>query len=142
MKWALDEINRFNESFDTLLKLRNWKLLILIGLLTVTSVSLHLLMVPSIFYGMGVKVPIIKAVTLHILTQILFIYSPTPGASGVMELGGAFVFSSICPKPLLGIYTAIWRFFTYYLSAFIGGILTVKGFKFLLIEYEEKHDNF
>ena len=142
VKWALEEINRFNESFGTLMKLKNWRLLTLIIFLTVTSVSLHLLMVPSIFYGIGVKVPIIKAVTLHILTQILFIYSPTPGASGVMELGGAFVFSSICPKPLLGIYTAIWRFFTYYLSAFIGGILTVKSFKFLLSEYEEQHDNF
>ncbi len=141
INWFLHELELFNESFGTLLNLRRWRMLSLIAFLTVISVSLHLLMVPAIFYGIGVKVPVLKAITLHILTQILFIYSPTPGASGVMELGGAFVFSSICPKHLIGIFTAIWRFFTYYLSAFIGGILTVKNFSFLVTEYEKTHDN-
>jgi len=140
--WFLKELEIFNESFGSLISLRRWRMLLVISVLTMISVPLHLLMVPAIFYGIGVKVPILKAITLHILTQVLFIYSPTPGASGVMELGAAFVFSSICPKPLLGIYTVIWRFFTYYLSAFIGGILAVKNFKFLIEEYEETHDKF
>ncbi len=141
VSWFLNELKLFNESFGALLSLRKWRILSIIAILTVTSVSLHLLMVPAIFYGIGVKVPVLKAITLHILTQILFIYSPTPGASGVMELGGAFVFSSICPKHLIGIFTAIWRFFTYYLSAFLGGILTVKNFSFLVREYEKTHDS-
>lgn len=49
--------------------------------------------------------------------------SPTPGGSGVGEIGGLVVFSGFLNKYELGIFVILWRFISQYISAFIGGII-------------------
>ncbi|GAB6065589.1 UPF0104 family protein [Aquifex pyrophilus] len=49
--------------------------------------------------------------------------SPTPGGSGVGEIGGMVVFSGFLNKHELGIFVILWRFVSQYISAFIGGII-------------------
>lgn len=56
------------------------------------------------------------------LLYAIFI-SPTPGGSGVGELGGFLVFSEFLDKYELGIFVILWRFISQYLSAFLGGII-------------------
>ncbi len=59
--------------------------------------------------------------------QISLIYaifvSPTPGGSGVGELGGLMVFSSFLNKTELGIFVILWRTISQYLSASVGGVI-------------------
>ena len=59
--------------------------------------------------------------------QISLIYaifvSPTPGGSGVGEIGGLMVFRNFLSKTELGIFVILWRTISQYLSAFIGGII-------------------
>ncbi len=56
------------------------------------------------------------------LVYALFI-SPTPGGSGVGELGALSVFSPFLEPFLVGVFAILWRFLSQYLSAILGGIL-------------------
>ncbi len=65
----------------------------------------------------------IKEIFLRQLPLIYAIFiSPTPGGSGVGELGALPVFEIFLPAKYLGIFTILWRILSQYLSAFIGGI--------------------
>ncbi|WP_461828912.1 flippase-like domain-containing protein [Aquifex sp.] len=59
--------------------------------------------------------------------QISLVYaifvSPTPGGSGVGELGGMMVFGNFLSKAELGVFVVLWRTISQYMSAFIGGII-------------------
>ncbi len=65
--------------------------------------------------------------------QLLLLYaifiSPTPGGSGVGEVGALYAFEPFLELSLLGGFSLLWRFITQYLSAIIGGFLLA----FLLI---------
>lgn len=59
--------------------------------------------------------------------QISLVYaifvSPTPGGSGVGELGGLMVFRTFLNKAELGVFVILWRTISQYFSALIGGII-------------------
>ncbi|WP_457600692.1 flippase-like domain-containing protein [Hydrogenivirga sp.] len=61
------------------------------------------------------------------LSQISLLYaifmSPTPGGSGVGELGGLAVFASFMEPFELGVFVILWRLISQYLSALLGGVL-------------------
>lgn len=63
------------------------------------------------------------------LLYAIFI-SPTPGGSGVGEIGAIPVFSAYLSKDKLGLFVILWRIISQYLSAFIGGLI----FLFFLLE--------
>ncbi|MDQ7081754.1 MAG: flippase-like domain-containing protein [Aquificota bacterium] len=62
-----------------------------------------------------------------LFAQISLIYaifmSPTPGGSGVGELGGLALFASFMESFELGAFVILWRIVSQYMSALIGGIL-------------------
>ena len=77
----------------------------------------------------------VKFDLLHIyLLQLPLVYaifsSPTPGGSGVGELGGAAIFNGVIPPSVIGLFVILWRFFSQYLGATIGGFL----FTYYLLE--------
>jgi len=51
---------------------------------------------------------------------------PTPGASGVAEVGAAGLYAAVCPKAMLGVYVVLWRLFSFYGGALVGGILALR----------------
>ncbi len=65
------------------------------------------------FKGMFVQLALLYAIFV----------SPTPGGSGVGELGGLSVFALFLEPHLLGLFVILWRFISQYLSAIIGGVL-------------------
>ena len=58
--------------------------------------------------------------------QISLVYaifvSPTPGGSGVGELGGLMVFRNFLNKAEVGVFVVLWRTISQYLSALVGGV--------------------
>ncbi|MEZ0344727.1 MAG: flippase-like domain-containing protein [Caldimicrobium sp.] len=56
------------------------------------------------------------------LLYAIFI-SPTPGGSGVGELGALPIFSAYVSQENLGLFVILWRILSQYFSAFIGGVL-------------------
>ena len=104
--------------------LRDKKLSLVLA--TLSSVLLYLS-----FLGVGVF--LVKAFNSEVdalrifLDQLFLVYalfiSPTPGGSGVGELGALSVFAPFIDSMLLGVFSILWRFISQYLSALIGGIL-------------------
>lgn len=60
-------------------------------------------------------------IVLKQLTLFYAIYlSPTPGGSGVGEIGGLEIFKDFLRRDEIGLFVIVWRFITQYISAFIG----------------------
>ncbi|MCX7989973.1 MAG: flippase-like domain-containing protein [Aquificaceae bacterium] len=58
--------------------------------------------------------------------QLMLLYaifiSPTPGGSGVGEVGALYAFDTFLEFSLLGGFSLLWRFITQYASALLGGL--------------------
>lgn len=80
---------------------------------------------PLLLKGIGLDVSFIRIAFLQLVVVLFTFFSPTPGATGVSEGVFAIMFSGIIRKSLLGVFTILWRFFTFYISAIVGGIMTL-----------------
>lgn len=120
------EIKYFKDGFKIYFKKR--KLILSYALfLTFISYIFFFSIAILILNGLGVKVyhPLMIA-NLQFLHNFLVYFMPTPGASGIAETLFAILFKDVCPKDILGVYAIIWRFFTFTVGAFIGGIFTLR----------------
>lgn len=66
----------------------------------------------------------------HLFKKQLFLFygiflSPTPGGSGVGEIGSVIVYSENLPETSLIVFALLWRFISQYLSAAIGGLILI-----------------
>ncbi|OQX54944.1 MAG: hypothetical protein B5M53_05070 [Candidatus Cloacimonas sp. 4484_209] len=122
---TLNEVVNFKKGIVLFFRAGKWKTL-LSFLLTLISMGIYFLIAPTLLYGLGVSVSIIKAAILQLVLTYLLVFIPTPGASGVAELGGFSLFALICPRELLGVYVILWRFFTFYISVIIGGVVLIR----------------
>jgi uncharacterized protein (TIRG00374 family) len=129
----LDEVENFKQGIKLFFKAGKWKTL-LSFFITLISMGIYFLIAPTLLYGLGVPVPVVKAAILQLVLTYLLVFTPTPGASGVAELGGFSLFSIICPKPLLGVYVLLWRFFSFYISVIIGGLVLIRMVGFEKLE--------
>ncbi len=136
----LDEVENFKKSIVLFFRSGKWKTL-LSFVLTLISMGIYFLIAPCLLYGLGVQVPIIKAAILQLVLTYLLVFIPTPGASGVAELGGFSLFALICPKELLGVYVLLWRFFTFYISVIIGGLVLIRMVGFEKLKSITEHKN-
>ncbi|MEO0288159.1 MAG: flippase-like domain-containing protein [candidate division WOR-3 bacterium] len=120
------EIDYFKDGLKHYFNKRKTLLFVLL-FLTFFSYIVFFSIAILILLGLGVKVEHPLAVAnLQFLHNFLVYFMPTPGASGIAETVFAILFKNICPKDILGIYAIIWRFFTFTIGAFLGGILTLK----------------
>ncbi len=82
--------------------------------------------------------PSILALMEHQLLLLYAIFlSPTPGGSGVGEVGALYAFEPFLELSLLGGFSLLWRFITQYFSAIIGGLLLA----FLLLKDAKRFRN-
>ncbi|NPB07279.1 MAG: flippase-like domain-containing protein [Aquificae bacterium] len=77
----------------------------------------------ALLYAFGRSVDPLTALYDQLTLLYAIFISPTPGGSGVGELGGLVVFSKYLPKTELGLFVLLWRFLSQYASAFLGGLL-------------------
>ena len=91
---------------------------------------LHLLSVFTVLPILMSAVGLPYSYTQTLATQAVFLFVlyfiPTPGASGFAESGGALLFGILMPWNMAGIMAIIWRFFTEYLSIFMGVVVVVR----------------
>lgn len=116
------EVGKLRDGFLLFLTGRKPLPLALAFLTAFLSLLSLILMVYTLLLGLGVKPGLLKVGAIQLLLQGSLIYTPTPGATGVAESVGFALFSIVCPKYLLGIFVLMWRFFTFYLNAIVGGI--------------------
>ena len=96
---------------------------------------------PLILYGLGIKVHFFSVFFLQVFLILFTFFFPTPGGTGAVEGGFAALFATVAPRYILGVYTLIWRFFTSYITAIIGGFFTLKILKLGEIDFEREEKN-
>ncbi len=91
-----------------------------------SSVALYisfLLIAPALAKSFGKEESFIELLLVQVSLLYAIFISPTPGGSGVGELGGLAVFASFMEPFELGAFVILWRLISQYISAFIGGII-------------------
>lgn len=98
-------------------------------LATIGSTVCFYMIALAIILGLGIDAPKIDIVIRQLILNVILMFIPTPGASGIAEAGFYALFSPVCPKAIIATYTLLWRFFTFYLGVIIGGIIVLNLLK-------------
>ncbi len=132
------EVQDFRKSLRLYFSKQKSKLF-LAFLVTVISYICLFFIAPVMLIGLGEKPPILETVYLQLVLKFLLFFVPTPGASGVSEAAFVSLFKRVSPAHLLGIYVVLWRLFTFYIGAAIGGFVIVRMLQKGEEEEIEKH---
>ena len=85
--------------------------------------------VPAFFTGLNnFSFDLSEVMGRMILLNLVLYFSPTPGGSGVAEVGFVALFSSILPDGVDGIMAVMWRFAAEYLPFLLGAFVSIRAF--------------
>lgn len=118
------ELREFHQSMQLLV--HHKKKVLLVGGTTLLYWSSLFLIIPTILTGLGYDPHYLKSYVMQTIFNLVIPYTPTPGASGVAEVGFASIFISFIPRGIIGIVTFLWRFITFYLILIIGGVFALR----------------
>ena len=127
-RYIFKELDDMINTFFVFIRHKGWYALLTFLFNGIAYIAYYMI-APIILIGLGQQPPVLKSMLLQVFLILFTFFSPTPGATGVVEGGFFTLFYKICPKFLLGVYTIIWRFFTFYLTSIGGGIVTLKLLK-------------
>ncbi|HKL12700.1 MAG TPA: lysylphosphatidylglycerol synthase transmembrane domain-containing protein [Halanaerobiales bacterium] len=118
------ELRDFRRSFGVLRK--NKKGLFWGAFYTIVFWSSLFMIMPVVLMSFGAEPHFLQAYIMQTIFYLMLPYSPTPGASGVAELGFASLFVAFIPSDIVGLVTFGWRLFTFYTILVIGGIFALR----------------
>ncbi|MEO0082043.1 MAG: lysylphosphatidylglycerol synthase transmembrane domain-containing protein, partial [candidate division WOR-3 bacterium] len=125
---GLAEAEHFLAGLRLFLSGHNLKLLAAATGLTLVYGVAFFGMSASLLAGLGVLEAgnTFRVVGINTLLTTVLLFVPTPGASGVAEAGAAGLYSMLCPRHMLGVFVVLWRLFSFYIGAIIGGLVALK----------------
>jgi uncharacterized protein (TIRG00374 family) len=115
-----------DQAHASLVSYLSWRGLaaLLIGvLLTGLAYAPRLLSGYVVLRALGIHAQFIDVLLLQTLITFLLYFAPTPGASGIGEILSALVMQVYVPKPLVALYTLLWRFFVTYITVITGSLV-------------------
>jgi uncharacterized protein (TIRG00374 family) len=116
------EIQSFAASLRQLARIGKARLATVV-LLTLLYWVTGFLAIPVAVIGLGYGSYFWQAVVAQLVVHILMPFVPTPGGSGIGEVGFLYVYKSILPDVgVAGLLTLIWRFIDFYLGLLVGGV--------------------
>ncbi len=118
------ELRDFRRSFGILRK--NKKSLFWGAFYTIVFWSSMFMIMPVVLMSFGAEPHFLQAYIMQTIFYLMLPYSPTPGASGVAEIGFASLFVAFIPSDIVGLVTFGWRLFTFYTILVIGGIFALR----------------
>ncbi|MFO7651930.1 MAG: lysylphosphatidylglycerol synthase transmembrane domain-containing protein [bacterium] len=124
--WVLNEFDEFTAGLKLFLRPRYYGWLALALLLTVAAICALFGMSETLLAGLGVVSKPPHAMGLSMLLASVLLFVPTPGASGVAEAVAAGLYRAICPVYMLGVYVVLWRLFSFYAGAMVGGVFALR----------------
>ncbi len=124
-----NEIIKLRESLFILVKGRKILPITLALVSSFLSLVAYLSMIPSLLYALGLPPKPHLSMAIQVIFQVTLLYTPTPGGSGIAEAAGAALYSLVCPKYMLGVFIIIWRFFTIYITSFVGAYFFIEATK-------------
>lgn len=121
---ARKELRDFHASLDLLGKYKGR--LLLAGLCTVFYWSTLFMIIPLTLKGLGLQPYYFRSYVMQTIFYLILPFMPTPGASGIAEIGFASIFVAFIPGSLIGLVTFIWRFISFYIILLIGGFFAFR----------------
>lgn len=100
-----------------------------VGVLTAIMWSSTLFIPAFILWGLGHPELFWKATIAQLMVSCLLPFMPVPGESGVAELTFSGIYAAFIPLNLVGVVALFWRFFTFYVSMFVSGIVFLFALK-------------
>lgn len=119
------EIGEFHACLWRLIRTKKLELLLATVFISLFWIF-YFMIAPVLLIGLGAKPYFVQAFIMQTIMFLILPYAPTPGASGVAELGFAAFFAPFVPIHLLGIVAVTWRLLTYYFSTIFGGMITLR----------------
>ncbi|MEW6552712.1 MAG: lysylphosphatidylglycerol synthase transmembrane domain-containing protein [Actinomycetota bacterium] len=115
------EIQSFAASLRQLARIGRARLVAVV-VLTLLYWFTGFLAIPVAVVGLGYGSYFWQAVVAQLVVHILMPFVPTPGGSGIGEVGFLYVYKSVLPDiGVAGLLTLIWRFIDFYLGLLVGG---------------------
>ena len=130
------EIEEMKDGFWRFVREKKWHSISSFFLTFITYIP-YFFIAPLLLKGIGINVSFIRIAFLQLVVILFTFFSPTPGATGVSEGVFAIMFLGIVGKGMLGVFTILWRFFTFHLTALVGGIMTLDVLKLGGMEIDE-----
>ena len=124
-QWLDREMDNYNLNFRLAFSSGLWWFLLSV-LLSVLYLICIFSVLPILMIAVDLPFNYVQTLSTQAVFMFVLYFIPTPGASGVAEGGGALLFSTLMPGNMAGIMAIIWRFFTEYISIFMGVVVVVK----------------
>jgi uncharacterized protein (TIRG00374 family) len=124
-QWLDCEIDNYNLNFKLAFSSGFFYSIVAILLSVVHLLSIFSVL-PVLMLAVGLPFNFAQTLATQAVFMFVLYFIPTPGASGVAESGGAALFRTLMPWNMAGIMAVIWRFFTEYISIFMGVVVVVK----------------
>lgn len=125
VRWLDREVDNYILNFR--LAFHSGKMWVMIAV--ILSV-LHLLalftVLPVLMSAVGLPFRYTQTIAVQAVFMFILYFVPTPGASGIAEGGGALLYSVLMPANMAGVMSLICRFFTDYISIFMGVVVVVR----------------
>ncbi len=113
-----------------LMMYRHGKLAFFIGfLITCMLFAIRFIIPYFIIIGLGGSAYIVEVMYVQLFITLISYFSPTPGASGLVEISSLLLMASFVADPLVPVYTFLWRLCTLYVNCTIGGLLLCRELK-------------
>jgi uncharacterized protein (TIRG00374 family) len=107
-----------------LIMYRRGKMAFFIGfVITCMLFAIRFIIPYFIIIGLGGSAYIVEVMYVQLFITLISYFSPTPGASGLVEISSLLLMAALVDKPLVPVYTFLWRLCTLYINATIGGLL-------------------
>lgn len=124
-RWLSCETDNYSMNIKLSFGVGKWEFLF-----AVVCSALHLLtlfsILPCLMLAVGLPFNFVQTLLTQAIFMFVLYFIPTPGASGVAELGGARLFTTLMPVNMAGVMAFTWRFFTEYLAIFMGVMVVIK----------------
>lgn len=120
--------------FTTSIKDRNKRKYIIYAFLS-TIISLVFLGIIPYVVQIATQVKrftLFKSIGYEMIVLSSLFFTPTPGGSGIAEASASYIFLGNIKTEYVFPFIVLWRFFTFYLTAIIGGIVFIKEGRNLL----------
>jgi uncharacterized protein (TIRG00374 family) len=116
-------IDRMQECVVKFLSPAGW-LAMLGGVLTSSLAHANKLLAGYVVLrALGIDVNFVDVLLLQVTISFLLYFAPTPGGSGAAEGLAAALMSVYVPRPLLPVYTLLWRFTVSYATVIFGSFV-------------------
>ncbi|MBQ7169056.1 MAG: flippase-like domain-containing protein [Synergistaceae bacterium] len=124
-RWLDKEIDNYIMNFK--LAFHTGKIWVIAAvILSVLHLAALFSVLPVLMSAVGLPFRYMQTLAVQAVFMFILYFIPTPGASGVAEGGGALLYSILMPANMAGVMSVMCRFFTDYISIFMGVVVVIR----------------